>query len=348
MLSRHRQPSAAARQRWLQQLAILLEAGIALHPALSLLALQQPDNECAYWQPVLAGIEQGLPLSRALAQCRGFSHGDLALLAIAEQAGRLDRQLARLAGLQVRRLALHAQIRRTLRYPLLVLLAALLVSGFLLTSVVPGFASLYRSFGAELPWLTRQVLALSALLQALWLPLLLMFAGLLGATVWLWRQRAGWRRGVHRLLWHLPVTGALAQAAWLGQWHRALHETLLAGLPFVNALEQAERLVSESPLAAAQSRLQRAVHGGRRLSEAMREEPMYPPACARMIAIGEESGMLVALLLALAGQFEEDLDNRCGQAMKLLEPLLMAGLGILVGIIVMALYLPLFQLGQVI
>lgn len=347
MLSSGR-PDATARQRWLQQLATLLQAGIALHPALDLLALQQTPAHHAYWLPVRHGVEQGRPLSACLAGLRGFSAGDSALLAIAEQAGRLDVQLARVASLQARRLALRAQILRTVRYPLLVLLGALLVSGFLLTQVVPGFASLYQGFGAELPWLTQQVLALSQLMQRIWAYGLIALLALGIAGIQAWRQHDGWRRRVHGLLWHSPVIGTLVQAAWLGQWHRALHETLHAGLPFVDALGHSARMVTESPLAASQPRLQQAVQSGQRLSEALRREPHYPLVCSQMIAIGEESGMLVTLLQELARQFENDLDNRCEQVLKLLEPMLMAGLGVLVGIIVMALYLPLFQLGQVI
>ncbi len=342
------QPDAAARQRWLQQLATLLQAGIALHPALDLLALQQTSQHHAYWLPVRHGIEQGRPLSACLAGLRGFSGSDSALLAIAEQAGQLDRQLARVATLQARRLALRRQILRTLRYPLLVLLGALLVSGFLLTHVVPGFAGLYQSFGAELPWLTQKILALSQLMQRIWAYGLVGLIALGFTAILAWHRSVRWRRQVHTLLWHSPVIGALTQAAWLGQWHRALHETLQAGLPFVDALGHAGRLMAESPLAAAQPRLQQAVQSGQRLSESMRREPFYPLLCSQMIAIGEESGMLVTLLQELARQFENDLDTRCEQVLKLLEPLLMAGLGVLVGIIVMALYLPLFQLGQVI
>lgn len=341
-------PDAVAQQRWLQQLATLLQAGIALHPALELLTLQQADTYRSYWRQVGQGVEQGQALSACLAELPGFARSDAALLAMAEQSGRLDLQLARLAELQARRLALRTRILRTLRYPLLVLLGALLVSGFLLTQVVPGFASLYQGFGADLPWLTRQVMALSAFLQSAWPWLLLTLLITAIALAQLWRRHAGWRRYLHRLLWYSPVTGAIARASWLGQWHRALHETLQAGLPFVDALAHSARQVAESPLAPSQPRLQQAVHGGQRLSEALAREPRYPAPCRQMIAIGEESGMLVALLRELARQFENDLDSRCEHALKLLEPVLMAGLGVLVGIIVMALYLPLFQLGQVI
>ena len=343
-----RQPDATARQRWLQQLSVLLGAGVALHPALLLLLEQQPEATRDYWLPVATGIEQGQALSTVLAGRPGFSAGDLAMLAMAEQAGQLDTQLARLAGLQARRLSLQAQTLRTARYPALVLAGALLVSGFLLTQVVPGFASLYQGLGAELPWLTRHVLAFSQTLQRWWPALLVLLAVTGIACLHGWRRLPAWRRHVHKALWHLPSLGQIARAAWLARWHRGLHECLQAGLPFVTALELCADLVAESPLADCQPPLRAAIESGHRLSEALRQAPAFPPLSGQMIAIGEESGMLVALLHTLARQFEDELENRCAQALKLLEPLLMAGLGLLVGIIVMALYLPLFQLGQVI
>ena len=348
MLKSRRTPDAQARQLWLRQLATLLQAGIALHPALQLLVQQQVADCRDYWQQVNTDIEQGHSLSATLARRPGFMPGDIALLRMAEQAGRLDLQIARLADLQARRLALRAQLLRTARYPALVLAGALLVSGFLLTQVVPGFASLYDSFGAELPWLTRLMLDLSAILQRIWPALLGLLLGSAIAGTIAWQRQPSWRRHVYRQLWRLPLLGPITRLAWLAQWHRGLHESLHAGLPFVTALALSAALVSESPLADSQQDLQAAVESGRRLSEALRQCRHYPPLCGQMIAIGEESGMLVSLLQTLAAQFEDELECRCGQALKLLEPLLMAGLGLLVGIIVMALYLPLFQLGQVI
>lgn len=340
-------PDAKTCQRWLQQLAILLQAGIALHPALSLLMLQQPPRQRQHWQPVLSAIEQGLPLSQALLASRSFAAADIALLDMAEHTGQLDLQLHRLAELQARRLRMRSQIRRTLRYPLTVLAGALAVTAFLLVEVVPGFADLYAGLGAELPWLTARVLAISDAVARHGLHVLLLaLAALLPAGL-CWQRSPSLRRLGTSLLWHCPILGSIVRTGWLGQWHRTLAESLQAGLPFLRALELAAGLVAGTPLEAVQQRLQTAVAAGRRLSEGLQDEVGYPPLCRQMIAIGEESGMLVKLLLELSRQFESELDNRCEQVLELLEPTLMAGLGVLVGTLVMALYMPLFQLGQV-
>ena len=343
-----RPASAVQQQRWLQQLATLLHAGIALHPALALMSLQQPVAQQRYWQPVITGIEQGHSLASVLARQAGFRVSDTQLIAVAERSGQLDVQLERLAIWQARRLHLQQQVRSALRYPLMVLIGALAVTVFLLWRVVPGFADLYRSFGAELPWLTLQIMALSQLVQRTGLACVLAFSLLLGGVSRQWQISARFRCGIYAALWRLPMIGAMTQAHWLGLWHRTLHETLRAGLPLLEALQEAAGLVAESPLAPAQHSIADAVAQGQRLSDNLAKWPAYPALSTQMIAIGEESGMLVSLLDELARQFETELENHCGLLLRLLEPTLMAGLGILVGTVVMALYLPLFELGNAI
>jgi type II secretory pathway component PulF len=338
--------TALQQQRWLQQLATLLRAGIALHPALSLLNLQNSTSQQAYWQPVITGIEQGQGFAATLAHQAGFRRSDVQLLSVAEKSGQLDLQIQRLAQGQARRIHLKGQVMSAIRYPLAVLFGALVVTAFLLWRVVPGFADLYQSFGAELPWLTLQIMSLSSLVQWLSLPCLITAAVLFLWARQCWKNRTQFRAYVLRMLWHLPLAGGLSKAYWLGLWHRTLHETLQAGLPLLDALSETASLVAESPLAPAQADVNQAVAQGQRLSDSLTKQATYPPLCAQMIAIGEESGMLVSLLEELAKHFENELESRCTLLLKLLEPALMAGLGILVGIIVMALYLPLFELGN--
>lgn len=341
-------PLTAARRQWIAQLAILLRAGIALHPALSLLQLQQPVPQQRWWQPVLNSIEQGQSLSQSLSQQQVFSEADTALLGMAEQTGRLNEQLSRLVYAQQRRQSLRQEVKRAIRYPLVVLAGALLVSAYLLTQVVPSFAELYASFDAELPWLTQRVMSLSTWVANYGLHLLAAVILFSSALIWLWRRSTRVRSALYHLLWHMPLAGQLTRAHALGQWHRGLCETLSAGLSFVDALDCTANLIGQSPLSSIQTPLRNAVCHGQRLSEALKQQPLYPALCWQMIAIGEESGMLATMLETLAAQFEAELERRCEQSVKLIEPLLMAFLGVIVGTLVLSLYLPLFQLGQVI
>lgn len=335
-------------QRWLQQLATLLGAGIALHPALQLLLLQCNENQKGYWKPVIEGIEQGQGFAGTLRALPGFRHSDVQLLEIAERSGQLHQQLRRLADWQARRIQLKHQVRAALRYPVAMLVAAFAVTVFLLWRVVPSFADLYQSFGAELPWLTQQILSASGWLQWLGAPTLIVIALLGLGAQWGWKTRPAWRIRLNRALWSTPLLGPLTQSYWLGLWHRTLHETLQAGLPLLDALAETSGVITESPLAPAQLSIQHGIAHGQRLSENVSKHDTFPPLCEQMIAIGEESGMLVSLLAELAFHFEREFDHRCAGLLRLLEPTLMTGLGILVGLIVMALYLPLFELGNAI
>lgn len=341
-------PSITARQQWLAQLATLLRSGIGLHSALALLQLQQPPAEQRWWQPVLNGIEQGQSLSHSLAQQHVFNGADTALLTMAEQTGRLSEQLSRLVQSQKRRHTLRQDVQRAIRYPLVVLTGALLVSAYLLTQVVPSFADLYASFDAELPWLTQRVMALSQWVGNYGIYLIVAIGLFSFLMAYLWRRQASVRSSVYAMMWRLPVAGPLTRAHALGQWHRGLCEALGAGLSFVAALDCTAGLIGQSPLASAQKPLREAVCHGQRLSDALKQHPRYPALSWQMISIGEESGMLASMLETLAEQFEAELERHCEYSVKLIEPMLMAFLGIIVGTLVLSLYLPLFQLGQVI
>lgn len=340
-------PDAEAHARWLEQLAMLLQAGISLQAALPLLMQLQLAREQPYWQPARTAIEQGRSLTQGLHGLRGFSATDLALLAGGEDSGQLVPQLQRLAARHRRQLDVRRRILRAVRYPACILVGALLIGGFLLLQIVPQFAQLYAQFGATLPTLTQVVLDLSLLVQQQW-PWLLT-ATLLPpiAALLAWRHLAGWREHVFRLLWHLPLAQRPTRLYWLALWHRSLADLLAAALPLPDALTRCASLVAPSPLACAQPALQASVLAGHRLSRAVQDAPGYPDLSAQMLSLGEESGMLVAMLQALATQFEQALDTSCDNLLALLEPLLMALLGAVVGTLVMALYLPLFQLGQV-
>lgn len=342
-----RTPDDETHARWLEQLALLLHAGIPLQAALPLLMQLQLAREQAYWQPVWTTVAQGHALSNGLTALSGFSTTDLALLAGGEDSGQLEPQLQRLANRRRRQLEVRRRILRAVRYPAGMLVGTLMIGGFLLLQVVPQFAQLYAQFGATLPLLTCAVLALSTGVQAHWHWLLPALAIPLAGALLAWRQRPSWRRRVLELLWRLPLAKRPTRLYWLALWHRALADLLAATLPLPDALARCASLVAPSPLSAGQNALQASVLTGHRLAQAVDQAPGYPDLSARMIALGEESGMLVTMLQTLATQYEQALDASCDSLLALLEPLLMALLGLLVGTLVMALYLPLFQLGQV-
>ncbi len=328
-------------------MGLLLQAGIDLHQALLLLHEQTPAKHQTFWRPVLQAIEQGQPLSVGLHSVAAFQSADLALLETAEHTGKLILQTQNLALILTKRANLTQQTRQAMRYPLIILSAALLISLYLLMRVVPSFADLYQSFNAELPWLTQTLMQTSHWLSLNFGWLIMGCIGICITLKLLWRYNTRYRCMTHQLLWHTPGISKLCRAFWLQRWHGCLAECLQAGLPYLESLNAAQKVVHESPLAAAQAQLIAGVSAGQPLSEPMAHIRQYPSFSVQLIAVGEASGNLAKLLTTLAEQYEQNLSQGLAQALKLIEPLLMALIGALVGIIVLALYLPLFQLGQI-
>ncbi|MDZ4386784.1 MAG: type II secretion system F family protein [Moraxellaceae bacterium] len=340
-------PNTQQRCEWLKRLSLLLQAGIDLHQALSLLQQQTHAKQQHFWQPVILAIEQGRPLSMALQSINAFPASDLNLLEAAERTGKLAQETHNLAHTMAKRLSLHQQTRRAMRYPLIILSAAILISLYLLMRVVPSFVDLYASFNAELPWLTQALMRFSQWLSNYFYWLLLAAAAIVLITKLIWQRFAPYRCLIHQLMWHMPGLKTLSRAYWLQRWHRSLADCLQAGLPYLECLLTAEKVVHESPLAPVQSALVAGVSAGQPLSEPMATIKQYPLFSVQLIAVGEASGNLAKLISILAEQYELELSLGLAQTLKLIEPLLMALIGALVGIIVLALYLPLFQLGQI-
>jgi type IV pilus assembly protein PilC len=261
----------------------------------------------------------------------------------------LDTMLERLANHHEKSEALRTTIRSALIYPSAVLAIAGLVLVLILVFVVPAFQSIFASFGAELPWLTRGVIALSEGLQqhGLWLLTLTTLAAL-----WLRRQvqqRINWRRALHRVLLRLPIAGPLTRHACTARWTRTLATLFTAGVPLTEALEAVQGVTGHLMFQAATQTIQAQLIQGQALSRALDStEGLFPPMVVQMCAIGEESGALDHMLEKTAEHYEREVDSTVARLSTLLEPFIMVVLGLLIGGLVMALYLPIFQLGQVV
>lgn len=344
---RNRCPDSRQRQEWLHQLGLLLQAGIDMHQALQLLEQQQAPGQRSYWVRIRAHIEAGHHLASALHEQSVLPAEEVALLASAELTGGLDQQLLHLAQHQQQRRQRQQRVQQAMRYPLTILAGALLISVWLITQLVPSFVTLYASLGAELPAATRWLLQLERHLSDRW-P-----AYLLGAVVivvgwrWAWQHSRRWRCGLLWLAWQLPGLRTTSRAHWLGRWHGTLGQCLHAGLPFQTALDCAASATADSPLRALHPRLLVAIEQGQPLSAPLAVSTLVPRQDVALIQVGEHTGRLAALLLFIARDHEQRAAQALNHLVGLVEPLLMALIGLLIGSIVLALYLPLFQLGQV-
>jgi type IV pilus assembly protein PilC len=261
----------------------------------------------------------------------------------------LDNMLERLAHHLEKSEALRTTIRSALIYPSAVLAIAGLVLMLILVFVVPAFQNIFASFGAELPWLTQVVISLSEAIQryGLWL------LALTGLAVW-WlkrqvQQRILWRRHVHRMLLRLPIAGPLTRHACTARWTRTLATLFSAGVPLTEALDAVQGVTGHVLFQEATQTIQAQLIQGQALSLALEgSEGLFPPMVVQMCAIGEESGALDHMLEKTAEHYEREVDSTVARLSTLLEPFIMVVLGLLIGGLVMALYLPIFQLGQVV
>ncbi len=332
-----------------RQLATLLGAGVpllqSLHTARQALA-HEGLGPCL--DQVHADLERGLPLSSALRrQPQVFSPLYAHLVEAGEACGRLDALLDRLATDLEKTEALRSKLRAALVYPAVVLGVAALVLVVVMVAVVPSFQSVFASFGAELPWPTRWVMALSHGLVTLGPGLLALALVMAWGFRRAWRRSTGLRRRVEQLVLRLPGVAALLHGAAVARWSRTLSGLLAAGLPLVDAMGAARGAAGYFVYADACGRLRDELARGSSLHGAMAALQLFSPMVLQMCAVGEESGELALLLSKVADFHEREVDDRVASLSSLLEPGLIVLLGAVIGALVLALYLPIFQMGQI-
>lgn len=333
-----------------RQLATLLAAGLPLLQALQLLGqgLQHPRLQDLL-QQLRSSLESGLSLSAACAQHpRYFSQVYVQLVAAGEQGGLLDVMLARLATHLESTQALHAKVRAALTYPAAVLLVAAVVVGVLMVKVVPTFAQVFASYGAALPLPTLMVMGVSEWLQAFGLWLVLALPALCMALQRAWGRCHACRARIQRWLLRWPLLGPLMLQTCLTRWTRTLATLCAAGVPLVQALASAGQAAGHVVFDEASELLMRDIAQGQALSHAMGGLQLYPPMVLQLCAVGEASGTLDEMLAKAADFLDVQVQTRLASLMNLLEPALMVVLGSLIGGMVVAMYLPIFNMGQVI
>lgn len=331
-----------------QQWSTLIRAGVSLAPALQMLHRSTPHPALAtLLENVRRDVENGMPLSHALERHpEHFGPLYVSMVHAGETAGILDTMMERLAHTLEKNQALRSRVRSALTYPGVVIVIAVAVLVMMLVHVVPVFEDVFRSFGADLPWSTRTILVLSHLVtqSGHWVALTLV--ALLVAFRQQWRNPV-WQRQWHRRMLDLPAVGPLVQAAVLARWAHTLSALLAAGVPLAEALPVAGQASAHPVYVRINEHLQRRVAQGGRLSAGMAHTGRFPDMLVHLCATGEDSGTLDILLDKAAGLMTDELDARIHTLSSLLEPLIIVVLGGAIGVILVAMYLPIFRLGQV-
>ena len=270
------------------------------------------------------------------------------LVEAGEQAGALETLLDKIATYKEKTEAIKKKIKKAITYPAAVLVVAFAVTLVLLIFVIPAFEDLFKGFGADLPAFTRLVIDISQFVRNQgWL--LAILIGGMGYTFFYFKKRSRPMRHVlDRMALKMPIVGPILQKASIARYARTLSTMFSAGVPLVEALESVSGATGNIVYEVAVLQIRDEVATGQRLQQAMENTDLFPNMVIQMIAVGEESGSLDDMSAKVADFYEEDVDNAVDNLSSLLEPMIMAILGILVGGLVVAMYLPIFKMGAVI
>ena len=335
---------------FVRQLATMMKAGVPLVQGFEIVA-EGLDNP-AMREVVLgikAEVEGGNTFAGALRRYpQHFDDLFVSLVASGEQSGALETMLDRVATYKEKSELLKQKIKKALKYPIAVVVVAIIVTIILMVKVVPVFQDLFSSFGAELPAFTQMVVNMSKWMQAYWWLLILAIVFTIGGLIEFKKRSPAFRDFLDRLALRAPVFGDLVYKAIIARYSRTLATTFAAGVPLIDALESTAGATNNVVYRDAVMRIRDDVSTGQQLQFAMRSTSRFPSMAIQMVAIGEESGALDSMLEKVATHYENEVDNAVDGLTSMMEPLIMAVLGVLVGGLVIAMYLPIFQMGSVI
>jgi type IV pilus assembly protein PilC len=333
-----------------RQLATMMQAGVPLLQSFDIVGRGHANpNVARLLNNIRTDVETGSSLSAAFRKHpQQFDNLYCNLVEAGEQAGILDKLLERLATYMEKTEAIKSKIKSALMYPISVVLVALVVVAVIMIFVVPAFKEVFASFGADLPGPTLMVIAMSEFFVAYWWLMLGTLGGGLYAFIQAWKRNEQVQKLMDRLMLKIPVFGALIEKSCIARWTRTLSTMFAAGVPLVESLNSVGGASGNSVFADATTKIQQEVSSGTSLTAAMTQANVFPSMVLQMCAIGEESGSLDHMLGKAADFFEAEVDDMVGGLSSLMEPIIIVFLGGLIGGIVVAMYLPIFKMGQVV
>ena len=332
-----------------RQLATMTRAGVPMVQAIDIVmdGSEKPQMKDLILQ-IRNDVSGGAPVTTSLGKHRKhFDDLYCSLVAAGENSGTLEVMLDRIAIYKEKSEALKATIKKALTYPIATILVAIVMTGILLINVVPQFASTFASFGSELPAFTQFVVGVSNLLQEWWMPIGGAFALLIISFN---RLRLGNRKfasTIDAALLKAPVFGKIVHDAAIARYSRTLSTTFAAGVPLVEALDAIAAASGNAVYERTIKQIRNDVTSGLSLLQATRASGIFPMFLLQMTSIGEESGTLDEMLGKVADQYEMQVDNAVESISSLIEPMIMSVLGIIIGGLMIAMYLPIFMLGSV-
>ena len=333
-----------------RQLATMMKAGVPLVQGFEIVAegLENPSMR----EVVLCikgEVEGGNTFAGALRKYPlYFDNLFCSLVESGEQSGALETMLDRVAIYKEKSELLKQKIKKAMKYPMTVIVVAIIVTIILMVKVVPVFKDLFSSFGADLPAFTQMVVNMSNWMQQYWFALIIVIGIIITAFLEAKKRSKKFRDALDKMALRLPIFGDLVYKAIIARYSRTLATTFAAGVPLIDALESTAGATNNVVYEEAVMKIREDVSTGQQLQFAMRSSNLFPAMAIQMVAIGEESGALDSMLDKVATHFENEVDNAVDGLTSMMEPLIMAILGVLVGGLVIAMYLPIFQMGSVV
>ncbi len=333
-----------------RQLATMMSSGVPLVQSFDIIG---KGSDHSGMQALVANIkldiEGGSSLAQALSKHpRQFDELFCNLVAAGEQAGILENLLNKIAVYKEKTEAIKGKIKKAMFYPTAVLLVAFIITTILMLFVVPQFESMFSSFGGELPAATQFVVSLSEIFQNWWWAIFGGVGAALFVIVKLKQTSKAFNLVFDRLLLQLPVIGNIVRKATIARYARTLSTMFAAGVPLVEAMVSVAGAAGNSVYSTAILKMRDEVATGQQLQNAMQQANVFPSMAVQMVAIGEESGSLDSMLAKVADFYEQEVDDAVDGLSSLMEPIIMVVLGVLIGGMVIAMYLPIFKMGQVI
>lgn len=333
-----------------RQLATMMKAGVPLLQSFDIVGKGHANPSMSKLiMDLRSDIETGTSLNNAFRKYPlYFDPLFCNLVGAGEQAGILEDLLTRLAIYKEKTIAIKAKIKSALMYPISILAIAFVVTAVIMIWVVPAFKSVFQSFGANLPAPTLMVMAISEFFVQWWY---LIFGGIFGVVYFFfqaWQRSLKVQRFMDITLLKVPIFGNVIRKATIARWTRTLATMFAAGVPLVEALDSVGGAAGNAVYLDATRKIQNEVSTGTSLTAAMQNANVFPNMVTQMVQIGEESGSLDAMLGKVADFYEEEVDEAVSALSSLMEPLIMVILGVLIGGLVIAMYLPIFKLGSVV
>ena len=333
-----------------RQIATMLRSGVPIITSLEIIAGGHKNPKMRVMvESLRSDIESGSSFSEALGKFPVyFDELYRNLVKAGESAGVLDTVLETIASYKENIESLKGKIKKAMFYPAMVVAAAILVSGILLVFVVPQFEEVFKNFGAELPAFTQMVVGLSRFMVGWWWLILLVAVGTGVGFIALKKRSLAFSHFLDRAILKIPVIGKVLHDSAIARFARTLAVTFKAGVPLVEALESVAGATGNTVYEQAVLRIREDVSVGYPVNVAMKQVNLFPHMVVQMTAIGEEAGALDTMLFKVADFYEEEVNNSVDALASLLEPIIVVVLGVIVGGMVIAMYLPIFKLASVV